>query len=268
MIRCSLHNHTDLCDGRNTPREMLDAAVAAGFTDFGFSGHSHDPDFSESLRDHAAYIREIRALAASEHRVRVYCGIEQDYWSGIGDRARYDYVIGSVHTVRAGGINLCVDDTPERLGDGIRDGFGGEADALVRAYYRLVAENALQNKPDVIGHLDLLLKFNAGNRFFNEDGPAYRAAALEAADACLATGAVFEVNTGGMARGWRKFPYPAAPLLRYLREKGARVMVATDSHSVETIDYGTDAARALLREIGFRSETVFSSGAFTEQALA
>ena len=53
----------------------------------------------------------------------------------------------------------------------------------------------------------------------------------------------------------------------YLREKGARVMVTTDSHSVKTIDFGMEEAREIMRETGFKSETVFSDGAFTEQAL-
>ena len=268
MIRCSLHNHTNLCDGDDAPRAMLDAAVAAGFTDFGFSGHSHDPGFAESLRDHGAYIEAVRALAPEyADSLRVYCGIEQDYWNEIGERSRYDYVIGSVHAVHEGSVSLCVDDTPERLADGIRDCFGGDGDALVRAYYRLVADNALRRRPDVIGHFDLLIKFNAGNRFFDENSAAYRAAALEAAEACLSTGAVFELNTGGMSRGWREFPYPARPILDYLREKGARVMVTTDSHSVKTIDFGMEEAREIMRETGFKSETVFSDGAFTEQAL-
>lgn len=267
MIRCSLHNHTNLCDGASSPREMLDAAVAAGFTDFGFSGHSHDPAFSESLRDHAAYAAQIRALAPEyANRLRVYCGIEQDYLCE-RDETEFDYVIGSAHAVRAAGRSVCVDDTPARLEEGIRSCFSGDADALARAYYRLVAQGALQLRPDVIGHFDLVVKFNAGNRFFDEEGAAYRAAAFEAAEACLSAGAVFELNTGGMARGWRDSPYPARWLLAYLREKGARVMIATDCHSAAMIDYGMREARALLRSVGFRAETVYANGAFFEQAL-
>ena len=43
QIRAGLHNHTTMCDGKNSAREMAEAAIAAGFTDFGFSGHGHSP---------------------------------------------------------------------------------------------------------------------------------------------------------------------------------------------------------------------------------
>lgn len=50
-LTSSTHNHTNLCDGRNTPDEMARAALEAGFTDFGFSGHSYAPfDRSVSMR--------------------------------------------------------------------------------------------------------------------------------------------------------------------------------------------------------------------------
>ena len=63
QIRAGLHNHTTMCDGKNSAREMAEAAIAAGFTDFGFSGHGYTPfDIWYSLKAEAGYIREIRAL--------------------------------------------------------------------------------------------------------------------------------------------------------------------------------------------------------------
>ena len=54
-LTSSTHNHTNLCDGRNTPEEMARAALEAGFTDFGFSGHSYAPferDYSVKSEQH------------------------------------------------------------------------------------------------------------------------------------------------------------------------------------------------------------------------
>ena len=39
-------------------------------------------------------------------------------------------------------------------------------------------------KPTILGHMDLITKLNAGNRFFDESAPRYRRAALEALRAC------------------------------------------------------------------------------------
>ena len=36
----NLHTHSTFCDGKNTPREMIEAAIALGFNSLGFSGHA------------------------------------------------------------------------------------------------------------------------------------------------------------------------------------------------------------------------------------
>ena len=35
----NLHSHTTFCDGKNTPEEMVRAAIALGMDSLGFSGH-------------------------------------------------------------------------------------------------------------------------------------------------------------------------------------------------------------------------------------
>ena len=37
----NLHTHTTYCDGRDTPVEMIESAIAQGFDSIGFSGHSY-----------------------------------------------------------------------------------------------------------------------------------------------------------------------------------------------------------------------------------
>ena len=42
----NLHTHTTFCDGKNTPEEMVRAALSLGMDSLGFSGHgpSSAPD--------------------------------------------------------------------------------------------------------------------------------------------------------------------------------------------------------------------------------
>ena len=40
MIKTSFHTHTTFCDGKNTPEEMVVAAIEKGFVALGFSTHS------------------------------------------------------------------------------------------------------------------------------------------------------------------------------------------------------------------------------------
>ena len=67
---------------------------------------------------------------------------------------------------------------------------------------------ALEPETDIVGHFDLLTKFNERRCFFDEESPAYRRAALRAMEALVAAGKIFEVNTGAISRGYRSTPYP------------------------------------------------------------
>ena len=101
-LTSSTHNHTNLCDGRNTPDEMARAALEAGFTDFGFSGHSYAPfDLDYSVKSEQHYVQELRALQkAYAGRLRIAVGMEADWFAPVNDRAALDYIIGSVHYLR------------------------------------------------------------------------------------------------------------------------------------------------------------------------
>ena len=101
---------------------------------------------------------------------------------------------------------------------------------MARQFYALTAENAKRYRPEIIGHFDLIVKNNEDGLLFDEESPAYRAAALESLHRCHATGGIFELNTGGIFRGYRKTPYPADFLLRELTAIGGRVTVNGDAH--------------------------------------
>ena len=150
-LTSSTHNHTNLCDGRNTPDEMARAALEAGFTDFGFSGHSYAPfDLDYSVKSEQHYVQELRALQkAYAGCLRIAVGMEADWFAPVNDRAALDYIIGSVHYLRdeATGRYYAVDGAPEALDACVAQMFGGDALAMARAYYALVAENVRKYRP-------------------------------------------------------------------------------------------------------------------------
>ena len=39
----NLHTHSSFCDGKNTPEEIVNYAIARGFDSIGFSSHSFAP---------------------------------------------------------------------------------------------------------------------------------------------------------------------------------------------------------------------------------
>ena len=240
-IRFDLHTHTTWCDGKNTPEEMVQAALAKGLDCLGFSGHGYAPydtDCCMSAPGAAAYRAEVAALREQyAGRIRILCGVEQDYWSE-ASTAPYEYVIGSVHYVKKDGEMCCVDNTPDIQREAVKKRFGGDWYAFAEAYFETVADVVNRTKCQIIGHFDLISKFNEKERLFDERHPRYVAAWQSALDALLPCGVPFEINTGAITRGWRTTPYPSADMLDYIISHGGRIILSSDSHSDKTLCYG------------------------------
>ena len=239
-MKVDLHTHTTYCDGKNTPEEMARAAVAQGLDCLGFSGHGYAPydaDACMTREGAAAYRAEVAALKEKYRgQLRILCGVEQDYWSDESTEP-YEYVIGSVHYVRAGDELICVDDTPERAQKGVDAYFGGDWYAFAAAYFDTVADVAEKTKCDVIGHFDLVCKFNERERLFDERHPRYVRAWQAAVDRLLPYGKPFELNTGAMSRGYKTAPYPSMDMIGYIRDRGGKLILSSDSHSDRTLCY-------------------------------
>ena len=137
----------------------------------------------------------------------------------------------------------------------------------LKDYFALAGQVLSVTGAQIVGHLDLLRKFDEAGEMFDEAHPRYRAAALGALDALCPAAPVFEINTGAMARGTRKTPYPALWLLREIRARGCRVMLSSDCHDRRYLEFGFDVARALAAEAGFTERTVLRGGKFVSVAL-
>lgn len=251
-VKANYHAHTTWCDGGNTPREMVEAAIAKGFDAIGFSSHAmlpqDDVDWVLTPEKAPRYAAEIRALAKEyAPRIRVLCGVEADYVPGGAEpsKAAYaaispDYIIGSVHFVRAAdGAPVPVDHSPELLAEGISAHFGGSAESFVRAYFAQVRDS-LALDFDVVGHPDLVRKFNAKRPYFDESAAWYADELVRTADAIAASGKIVEVNTGAISRGWLDDAYPSPAFRALLRGRGARFVLSSDAHAAEGLDSAFD----------------------------
>jgi histidinol-phosphatase (PHP family) len=264
----NLHTHTTFCDGVSTAEEMVRAAIAAGCPSLGFSGHAPLPFPNDwAMADPAPYREEIlRLRQAYAGQIELFLGLEQDLLSPPPDAA-YDYQIGSVHGLIQNGTLCYVDESADAFAAAIARCFGGDALAFAEAYYAQVARLPAVTGCQIIGHLDLITKFNEGGRFFSEDDPRYRQAALEAVDALLQADVLFEINTGAMARGYRTQPYPAPFLLRAIRAGGGRILLSSDSHSADTLLFGFPQAAALAAACGFTRCSYLTKDGFREEPL-
>ena len=72
------------------------------------------------------------------------------------------------------------------------------------------------------------------------------------------------MNTGAIARGYRKEPYPAPFLLDEIKARGGKILLSSDSHNAANLTVAFDACIELLRANGFRSIVALSEGKFKE----
>ena len=107
-IRGDVHMHTVATDGKNTIREMAEAAMEHGYEYIAITDHSKNLAMTNGLDDARAleHIQRIREVDAElEGRIRIFPGIEVDI---LGDGeldlsndvlAQMDVVIASVHSL-------------------------------------------------------------------------------------------------------------------------------------------------------------------------
>ena len=107
-IRGDVHMHTDATDGKNTIREMAEAAVARGYEYIAITDHTKNLAMTFGLDDERAleHMQRIREVGREmEGRIRIFTGIEVDILHDgeldLSDEvlAQIDVVIASVHSL-------------------------------------------------------------------------------------------------------------------------------------------------------------------------
>ena len=162
-------------------------------------------------------------------------------------------MIGSVHYLYLGGVYCEVDLSAEATLDAIQKHCGGDPIAYAKAYFEGVARVEQDTQCDIVGHFDLITKFDEQANIFDTTDPRYLKAGLEALDALLEKDVIFEVNTGAMSRGYRTTPYPAPIFLRRIAEKRGNVTLNSDAHHKDYLTHGFDKAIQLLKASGIGS---------------
>ncbi len=271
MKKINLHGHSTYCDGANSIEQMILAAIDRGFDIFGFSGHSHlpfDDSWCMSVENTKEYIKEVRSLAAKyDNKISILCGVEQDYLSETPVE-QYDYVIGSVHVIPKDGNYISVDYTPEHLIESIEKYYDGDALSFAEDYFQMIGDVYKKTKCHIIGHFDLLTKFNEKTPIFDTSHPRYVSAVDNALSKLLASDVIFEVNTGAISRGYRTTPYPAPDILKKIHEGGGKVIISSDTHSIESVDSGFEDALIYIKDCGFNKiSAIDKNGNFYEETI-
>jgi histidinol-phosphatase (PHP family) len=253
---------------------MCRAAWEKGLAAIGFSAHGpierktgfksgwHLPD--GRLEEYLAAVRDARKRW--EGKLPVYLGLEVDYIRGLVGPADkdiqelgLDYIIASVHYILPPGkaAPFTVDGPMEEMERGVREGFGGDGEAMMARYWDAVQEMTAAGGFDILGHVDLVKKNNAGRRWFNPESETYRQRTGETAAAAARAGVAVEVNTGGINRKKVAETYPSLSILRLFREHQVPALITADAHRAEDLDGHYQTGREILLAAGYTQHLLF-----------
>ncbi|MFI3227823.1 MAG: histidinol-phosphatase [Clostridia bacterium] len=264
----NLHTHTTYCDGKFSATEMIESAISKGLKSVGFSGHSPIPiknGYCMTYENLPQYIAEINELKQKyEKKCEIFLGLETEQLYPI-DLSPYDYTISSVHAIIKDDEVLEVDFQKANIIDDVTRRYDGDFYAYITEYYRLVVEASKYG--DILGHFDLVTKYNILNDLFDEKSNKYLDIANSALEKCIKNGIIFEINTGAISRGYTNRFYPAPYLLHLLKENNAKIIITSDAHHADSIDCFYNESVKILKDYGFKKQMFLTKNGFDEVNL-
>lgn len=261
------HTHTTYCDGKNTPEEIVLYAIEKGISSIGFSGHGYTPfDLRYCMKDTIGYIEEISRLKNKYgKKIEIYCGVEEDAFSYV-NRENFDYIIGSSHYFHVQDKYYPIDSNYDYFKKCL-ELFDYDVITLAKTYYRTFVSYITDRKPDIVGHFDVITKFDEIDKQLFLNNTQYLKLAQEYIKIAAQSDVFFEVNTGAMARGVRKTPYLGESLLHILKTQGGKVILSSDCHSIELLNYYFDEMKYILRDVGFNCVYELYKGEFIKRYI-
>ena len=271
------HTHTTYCDGKATPRQMVDFALAHGFTHFGFSGHSPLP-FANTFSIHQdKYLEYCDTIRTLQHeyagRIDIRLGLEIDFVPGLCEdfaplvqQGGLQYTIGSIHLIpppdhvdhlrqypSEAADHLWMIDGPryQTYDEGLIRLFSGDIRRAVRCFFDQTNRMIETQRPTIVGHFDKIVMHNR-DRYFHYDEPWFSSLVFETVQLIHETGCICEVNTRGIYKGRHTDYYPARDTIRHMNTLGIPVIVSTDAHAPEDL-LRTEGADDFLASIHYRN---------------
>jgi len=238
--------------------EYVEAALAAGLAEIGFSDHipmywlpeaERDPGTAMPMEELEEYVGDVLRLRERYPEIPIRLGIEADYIPGreeelarLLERYEWDYVIGSVHFI--GDWNFDHPALVNRYAE-------WDISDLYARFFTLEQMAARSGLFDIMAHIDLIKKF--GHRPSADLSRLYADVARAMADA----GVAIELSTAGLRKPVGEV-YPSPALLGECARCGVPLVISSDAHSPEEVAYEFDRARAVARAAGYSQVARFA----------
>lgn len=272
------HSHTHFSDGKGEPELYVQSAIKHKMYAYGFSCHSPVPfesGWNMKYENLLAYINEINRLKNKyKAQIKLFIGMEIDYIKniiGIGhfNHLNLDYTIEGVHYLGffEDGKAWDYDRGKAIYAKGLKEIFGNDIKRLVKYYYQQINEMLINEKPDVIAHLDLIKKYNKGNYFFNENEQWYKNIVLETLELISESNSIVEINTRGVLKGIDNEYYPSNFIIDKCNELNIKLCMNADTHNPKDVMAYLPEVKALLLEKGIKEVYIFDEKGWQAEGI-
>jgi histidinol-phosphatase (PHP family) len=272
------HTHTPLClHAEGTPEQYIDAAIAAGLTEYGISDHAplQKPDGSEpydnwrmlstQIPDYIKWIDAAKAhankhAAKTGNKITIRSGLECDWLPGSSNGPwtqhlrtlhPWDYLIGSVHYIAETSSDPWDFDNPKWLGKWAKSEKDGDIHQAWDLYWKAYTAMADSGLYDILAHPDLIKKF--GYKPTGDLSRYYE----PAIDAIATAGSIIELNTAGLHKPCAEV-YPDTVFLELARDAGIDLIISSDAHHPGEVARDRDTAIEIAKAAGYTHTTLIN----------
>jgi histidinol-phosphatase (PHP family) len=248
---------------KNSLEEVVQAYIAQDYRWVGITEHM--PPINDSLRypdeaeaglsatslktRFAHYFQEVRALQHKyADQIQLYAAFETETYHGSASYVREliaaskpDYIVGSVHHVGGIGIDYSREHFEEARVK------AGSLEHLYCQYFDLQYAMLHELKPSVVGHLDLIRKFD--DDYLNTlELPAVWSRVERNLSYIAEQGFILDFNLRGFDKTTEQ--YPSLPVLKLALQLGIAVVPGDDSHGVSSVGRNFERGIELLQSLG------------------
>ena len=256
------HMHTPLCGhASGEPVEYVRQAIDVGLKEIGFSDHapllSHvDPRISMGYAQLPLYHQMIEKVRKDfEGQIAINVAIEADYMPDYEKETKamlaaypYDYVIGSVHFIEKWGF----DDPIQLKVWNIKD-----VNDVYREYFKLLRQSAASGLFDILGHVDLVKKFDFHPTVDMTDEIEENARVFKQ------TGIVVEINSSGLHKPAQEI-YPSQAHLKTYHRHGVPITFGSDAHKPNQVGRDFNKATQWAQTAGYTEYVMFKQRKITQ----
>ncbi len=236
--------HSLFSDGAETAEQMVVTAIDKGLKQISFTDHMPLPFETpycldiDRLEEYRQTVKDLSKQYAGILSIRL--GLEMEYipdnehWIKNISDMEWDHLTISIHTLMKDGLPLLVNGTRKEFDNLLFQGYGGNIRKLCTAYYDMLQTACQTDWFDIVGHLDVVKKFNNGQRLFDETDRWYRPMVLKTLDIIAEQKMKLEINTAGIDHPVGQV-YPSPWIIREAGKRNIQLVLGSDAHSAKNL---------------------------------